>query len=331
MPIPISGFMPLPLAMMIPFMGAQSAVMAKQFGENFQYGKRRISAMTNEEFNKLTPAKLAERTAQELKAMIPSMESSITDMRLFQSFLVREFIATVKQLPSDIGGAIFGNDDTTGIPEWLRAEGRMGPGISQSAITAMNPSKINPTFSGGSSEFVDAPDSFLKKLRTVTIRGRQYWEQLDGFWREHGSPGKYYYSSGTNTMITDTQYYKLIGTAQSESDAALAKWKLENPGRTSFAAPPKSPPKVLPSQSSGGRGGGERVQVKGYTPEQERIFGIYHALTGLIAKDKKFYGPAAKYPPSSRTMKQWKLSRAGITQNRLFNYTKYQKWLKLTK
>ncbi len=90
--------MPLPLAMMIPFMGIQSAVMAKQFGENFQFGKRRISAMSNEEFNKLTPAMLQEQSNAELKAMIPHMQASIQDMRQFQEFMVKEMLKTVGDL-----------------------------------------------------------------------------------------------------------------------------------------------------------------------------------------------------------------------------------------
>ncbi len=90
--------MPLPLAMMIPFMGIQSAVMAKQFGENFQYGKRRISAMSNEEFNKLTPKMIQDNANAELKAMIPSMQDSITDMRQFQQFMIKEMIATIGDL-----------------------------------------------------------------------------------------------------------------------------------------------------------------------------------------------------------------------------------------
>ncbi len=101
----LSGFLPIPLAMMIPFMGSQSLVIGKQFGEGFQYGKRKISAMTNEEFNKLTPQKIAQDNAEELRQMIPSMKSSIQDMREFQTFIVRELIETAKQLPNDIFGA----------------------------------------------------------------------------------------------------------------------------------------------------------------------------------------------------------------------------------
>ncbi len=100
----LSGFLPIPLAMMIPFMGAQSLIIGKQFGEGFQYGKRKISAMTNDEFNKLTPQKIAHDSARELSEMIPEMKASITDMREFQSFIVNELIATAKQLPQDIFG-----------------------------------------------------------------------------------------------------------------------------------------------------------------------------------------------------------------------------------
>ncbi len=107
MPI-LSGFLPIPLAMMIPFMGAQSLVLGKAFGEGFQYGKRKISAMTNEEFNKLTPSDIAANSRKELQDMIPSMKASITDMRDFQSFIVHELIATAKQLPDDIFQGVTG-------------------------------------------------------------------------------------------------------------------------------------------------------------------------------------------------------------------------------
>ncbi len=90
--------MPLPLAMMIPFMGIQSMVMAKQFGENFQYGKRRISAMSNDDFNKLTPAKLLSNANDELKSQIPLMKQSMEDMREFQTFIVKEFLLTIRSI-----------------------------------------------------------------------------------------------------------------------------------------------------------------------------------------------------------------------------------------
>ncbi len=125
MVLPIGFFMPLPLAMMIPFMGIQSAVMAKQFGENFQYGKRRISAMSNEEFNKLTPKMIQDNANAELKAMIPSMEQSVQEMRVFQTFLIREFLRTLNDAIKAGFGELFGiNQDTlSNIEHYLHGHG----------------------------------------------------------------------------------------------------------------------------------------------------------------------------------------------------------------
>ncbi len=96
-PVPLpSTFMPLPLAIMIPFMGIQSGVMAQQFGMNFQYGKRKISAMSNEEFNKLTPEMMQADFANQIKGLIPTFEKSLQDMRPFQRMIFVEMLAVMK-------------------------------------------------------------------------------------------------------------------------------------------------------------------------------------------------------------------------------------------
>ncbi len=115
-PLP-STFMPLPLAIMIPFMGMQSMVMAKQFGEGFQYGKRRISAMSNEEFNKLTMGQLMQQTNDELKTLIPNMRDALQSMRPFQREIFIEMLAAMKEairLGLDVVGAGIGID--TSLP-----------------------------------------------------------------------------------------------------------------------------------------------------------------------------------------------------------------------
>ncbi len=104
--------MPLPLAMMIPFMGIQSAVMMKQAGENWQYGKRRISAMSNEEFNVLTPQKLNQNNNAEIRSMIPDMKQAIIDMRDFQDFILVEIIELMRRGLETGLGAIFGLSPT---------------------------------------------------------------------------------------------------------------------------------------------------------------------------------------------------------------------------
>ncbi len=97
-PVPLpSTFMPLPLAIMIPFMGIQSGVMAQQFGMNFQYGKRKISAMSNEEFNKLTPQQMQADFQLQIKGMIPTFQQALEDMRPFQRMIFVEMLAVFKE------------------------------------------------------------------------------------------------------------------------------------------------------------------------------------------------------------------------------------------
>ncbi len=91
MVLPISGFLPVPLPMMIPFMGAQSLVIGKMFGEGFQYGKRKISAMPNEEFNKLTFEAMMSNARDEMQASIPTMIQAMQDMKPMVAAVVHEF------------------------------------------------------------------------------------------------------------------------------------------------------------------------------------------------------------------------------------------------
>ncbi len=91
MVLPISGFLPVPLPMMIPFMGAQSLVIGKMFGEGFQYGKRKISAMPNEEFNKLTFQDMMSNARSEMQASIPTMQAALHDMQPLVETVIKEF------------------------------------------------------------------------------------------------------------------------------------------------------------------------------------------------------------------------------------------------
>ncbi len=98
----IGFFAPLPIALMIPFMGAQSAVMGEAFGKHFQYGKRKISAMSNEEFNKLTSADLFDDTLHGFSQMIPKLEQSMRRTEGLQSFVIEQLIRYVRSIPDDI-------------------------------------------------------------------------------------------------------------------------------------------------------------------------------------------------------------------------------------
>ncbi len=104
MVLPVSGFLPVPLPMMIPFMGAQSLVIGKMFGEGFQYGKRKISAMSNEEFNKLTFEDMMSNARTELKASIPTINASLQDMQPMVEVVVREFFNYISLVTKTVTG-----------------------------------------------------------------------------------------------------------------------------------------------------------------------------------------------------------------------------------
>ncbi len=104
MVLPVSGFLPVPLPMMIPFMGAQSLVIGKMFGEGFQYGKRKISAMPNEEFNKYTFQDMMSNAREEIKASIPTMNAAMQDMQPMVEVVVREFFNYVSLVTKIVTG-----------------------------------------------------------------------------------------------------------------------------------------------------------------------------------------------------------------------------------
>ncbi len=104
MVLPVSGFLPVPLPMMIPFMGAQSLVIGKMFGEGFQYGKRKISAMPNEEFNKLTFEDMMSNARTEMQASIPTMQKALQDMQPMVTTVVKEFLAYIELVAGVVTG-----------------------------------------------------------------------------------------------------------------------------------------------------------------------------------------------------------------------------------
>ncbi len=98
MVLPIGGFMPIPLAMMIPFMATQSIVMGDAFGKAYQFGKRKISAMSNEEFNALKLSDLIADMQVEFKASIPSIKQSINDSTELQNHIIAEMLLILPRI-----------------------------------------------------------------------------------------------------------------------------------------------------------------------------------------------------------------------------------------
>ncbi len=67
----------------------QSAAMALGFGSFFQYGKRKVSAMSNEEFNVLTPEALTAQLMSSINNMIPTVEQSFHQMEQMNEMILQ--------------------------------------------------------------------------------------------------------------------------------------------------------------------------------------------------------------------------------------------------
>ncbi len=72
-------------------MPIQSYLMMYFAGSAWQFGKRKISAKSNEEFNKLTMKTLLEEHTMELKSVIPTLEQSLKDVTPLTKMLIEQY------------------------------------------------------------------------------------------------------------------------------------------------------------------------------------------------------------------------------------------------
>ncbi len=109
---PISGFTAIPNPQMLAFMPIQSYLMMYFAGSGWQYGKRKISAMSNEQFNKLTPEELLKQHSIELKNMLPTLERSLNDVTPLVRILIEQYGDFIKAALQAIPQAV----SNAGIP-----------------------------------------------------------------------------------------------------------------------------------------------------------------------------------------------------------------------
>ncbi len=83
-------------------------LMGDAFGKSYQYGKRKISAMSNEDFNKLTPADLAKEITADFTVLIPELKIAMQQSTEFQGQIIVEMGNILKTLPDIVKEFIFG-------------------------------------------------------------------------------------------------------------------------------------------------------------------------------------------------------------------------------
>jgi len=138
---PLSAFTAIPNPQMPAFLGAQSLIMMYQAREGWQYGKRRISALSNADFNVLTPQSLMERQAMELKGAIPIIENSMKNMNRMIPMIIEQYgdfirlaIQTMPQFAQNVfGGQVGANlqSNMRGFDDLLKLISKLLPQLPE--------------------------------------------------------------------------------------------------------------------------------------------------------------------------------------------------------
>ncbi len=150
----IGFFAPLPLAMMLPFMAGQSMMMGDAFGKSYQYGKRKISAMSNEEFNKLSAQDLAKEIVADFNTIIPSMKTAMAASTEFQGQIIQEMGNIIKSLPAE-------------ITKFFGGEGTGTSNTIEAVIIGLLTKALNlPSFPGASAETGTSPQPYTPPTET---------------------------------------------------------------------------------------------------------------------------------------------------------------------
>jgi len=97
MSLPITGFTAVPNPQMLAFMPIQSYLMMYFAGAGWQIGKRKISAIPNDQFNKMSANDLLKGFTADLRETIPTLERSMNDVTPLVKILIEQYGDFVKE------------------------------------------------------------------------------------------------------------------------------------------------------------------------------------------------------------------------------------------
>jgi len=118
--LPISGFTAVPNPMMLSFLASQGFAIMYYGGAGWQFGKRKVSGMSNEEVNAMSPHDFMLKLNGELKTMVPTMQQGMADMTpLIKTTVVQfgEYIReAIKAFPQAVAAAVGSSGEFSNIP-----------------------------------------------------------------------------------------------------------------------------------------------------------------------------------------------------------------------
>ncbi len=97
MSLPISGFTAVPNPMMLSFLATQGFAIMYYGGAGWQFGKRKVSGMSNEEVNAMTPNDFLQKLHGETRTMVPTMAQGMKDMTPLISTTIEQFGSYIRE------------------------------------------------------------------------------------------------------------------------------------------------------------------------------------------------------------------------------------------
>ncbi len=201
---PLSGFTAVPNPQMLAFMPIQSYLMMYFAGAGWQIGKRKISAIPNEEFNKMSANDLLKGFTGDLRETIPTLESSLQDITplirvLIEQYgdFVRQALAAVPQAisnvfgggPSDLGGREVIQKPSSGIPKGTQA-GFLGFAEQQ----LLQQYILDQQARAGSQQNIRDKSTVFSPLQRAAIRKQEEFEKAKILARQKSVPGRIAFS-----------------------------------------------------------------------------------------------------------------------------------------
>ncbi len=95
--MPISGFTAVPNPMMLSFLATQGFAIMYYGGAGWQFGKRKVSGMSNEEVNAMTPNDFLLKLHSETKTMVPTMAQGMKDMTPLITTTIEQFGSYIRE------------------------------------------------------------------------------------------------------------------------------------------------------------------------------------------------------------------------------------------
>jgi hypothetical protein len=165
-PNPFGGFAPFPNSIMIPFMGAQSAVLGFQFGIQYELAKRYIKSLSNEDFNNMVNQPNHEFLNSIIKTQaleqITNFRNLIPDYQSLQNDVIEESVrielkkaertpsaiaeiieaftqgASEQPLVTKLNDWLLNHADPTQLPQFLNSISSISPTLGWLALLGWN-------------------------------------------------------------------------------------------------------------------------------------------------------------------------------------------------